>query len=218
MLLIDIDSISSIPIDFPTEFILFCKNNQITIPKTNSGRGKALLAMINNINFYWTRRETDIFCKKFFIKTTDSIQLFNKFEQIGLKTNSGIETGKLYIRFPYEISNKFKMRKDIKILNIDKKELVDNIKKTIIDDYINIDYTKWQLGHKNPEIEDNKESNLVLQPPIQSKYRDKYIFIDTLTKIPCPSELKRILKSKKVILSEEQIKNYIMVFQELLIE
>ena len=34
--------------------------------------------------------------------------------QWGIKTNSGIETGKLYIVYPYNLSNKYKMRKNFK--------------------------------------------------------------------------------------------------------
>ena len=35
----------------------------------------------------------------------------------------------------------------------------------------------------------------MLQPPIQAKYRDRYIFIDTLTKIPTPSTLFQLDKN-----------------------
>lgn len=218
MKLINIQQITDIPSVFPIEFLLFCKNNDIKIPKYESGRGKALLTMVNNIDSYWTRVETDEFCKKFDITTRDSIQLFNKFEQIGLKTNSGIETGKLYIRYPYEVSNKLQMRKNFSNLRDNIEQKITLIKDEILENYINIDVSKWQLGHKNPEITDNTSNNMVLQPPIQAKYRDNYIFIDSLTKIPVPKKLKQELKRNSINLSKQQIKDYIKVFQELLLD
>ena len=57
---------------------------------------------------------------------------------------------------------------------------IDKIKSSIKSDYIDISNSLWQLGHKNPNSSDNTSNNLVLQPPIQGKYRDNYIFIDTL--------------------------------------
>ena len=55
-----------------------------------------------------------MFVKKFNIETVDSIQLFNKHSQWGINTNSGLEKGKIYIIYPYSISNKHKMRKNFK--------------------------------------------------------------------------------------------------------
>jgi hypothetical protein len=55
---------------------------------------------------------------------------------------------------------------------------INKIKSTIKADYIDVSNDLWQLGHKNPDSTDNSNKNLVLQPPIQGKYRDNYIFID----------------------------------------
>jgi hypothetical protein len=63
---------------------------------------------------YWDRKTCDQFVEKFKIETKDSIQLFNKHNQCGIQTNSGIERGKLYIVHPYTLSNKHKMRKNFK--------------------------------------------------------------------------------------------------------
>ena len=46
----------------------------------------------------------------------------------------------------------------------------------------------------------------ILQPPIQSKYRDNYIFIDTLTKIPTPLKFISDHKSGNLPYTDEQIK------------
>lgn len=50
-------------------------------------------------------------------------------------------------------------------------------------------------------------SNLVLQPPIQAKYRDKYIFLDTLTKIPTPKTFKEMNEANQLPYTKEQLKN-----------
>ena len=145
--------------------------------------------------------------KKFNILTADSIQCFNKHSQWGIKTNSGIEKGKLYIVYPYELSNKHNIRKDFKFdgTTEEKNIEIEKIKSTIKHDYIDIPCEKWQLGHKNPESDDNKSSNLVLQPPIQAKYRDKYIFLDTLTKIPTPKTIIQLYTSGDCPYTTEQL-------------
>jgi hypothetical protein len=55
----------------------------------------------------------------------------------------------------------------------------------------------------------------VLQPPIQGKYRDNYIFIDTLTKFPTPNKLKDMLEKKEVEFTPEQIAAYKAIFDSL---
>jgi len=216
--LININDIDKIEDNFTTEFLDFCKKNKIKLPKKTSNRYKSLITMINNKNKYWTRNECDEFINKFNIETKDSIQLFNKFSQLGIDTNSGYMKGKLFIIYPYRICNKYKMRKNFN-KNISKEDLndeINKIKSTINFDYINVSNDKWQLGHKNPGLEDNTINNLILQPPIQAKYKDEYIFFDTLTKLPLPNKLKRLLKNNVIELSEKQIKDYYKLFKSLL--
>lgn len=92
MELIDISIINELPEEYPNEFILFCENNNINIPNIKSKRGIALSLMLKYKNKYWNRDTCNLITEKFNIKTKDSIQLFNKQSQIGIKTNSGIET------------------------------------------------------------------------------------------------------------------------------
>jgi len=110
------------------------------------------------------------------------------------------------------------MRKDFKFdgTEEEKNNEIDKIKSTIKTDYIDIQNSLWQLGHKNPGSTDNSKDNLVLQPPIQGKYRDNYIFIDCLTKFPMPNKLKTMIEKKEIQLTQEQIIDYIKAFQELL--
>lgn len=89
--------------------------------------------MLYNPYKYWDRDACDEFVKKFNIDTADSIQLFNKHSQWGISTNSGIEKGKLYIIYPYSLSNKHKMRKNFKYNGNenDKNIEIEKIKSTI---------------------------------------------------------------------------------------
>ena len=201
---INIDEMDVIP-EYPEEFVEFAKANNLAPPKFNSKNGKALSAMLNNPYKYWNRESADQFVKKFGIETKDSIQLFNKHEQWGIKTSN--QRGKNYILYPYSLSNKHKMRKDFKFDGsaAEKNAEINKIKSTIQHDYVDVPNESWQLGHKNPESEDNKSSNLILQPPIQAKYRDKYIFLDTLTKIPTPKTIIQLYNSGDCPYTTEQL-------------
>lgn len=215
--LIDVDKIDDLPSEFPEEFTEFCRINDLKPPNITTGNGKALSVMITNKGNYWDRKTCDQFVEKFKIETKDSIQLFNKHNQWGIQTNSGIERGKLYIVYPYTLSNKHKMRKNFKFdgTNEEKNLEINKIKSTIKADYIDVGNELWQLGHKNPASTDNSNHNLVLQPPIQGKYRDNYIFIDTLTKFPVPNKLEVMIERKEIEFSVDQIIKYKEIFDKL---
>ena len=203
---INIDDITNIPDTFPEDFNKFCRDNHLKPPKVDTGNGKALSIMLNNPNCYLTRKECDEVTLKFNIDTSDSIQLFNKHEQWGLKCSD--VRGKYYVEYPYKITNKPKMRKNFKYDGTEesKNSEINNIKSHIMSNYIDVPNDKWQLGHKNPDIEDNTNNNLVLQPPIQAKYRDNFIFMDTLTKTPTPKYLIQMIEDKSPY-SKEQLKS-----------
>jgi len=215
--LIDIDKIDDLPSEFPEEFTEFCRINDLKPPNITTGNGKALSVMITYKGNYWDRKTCDQFVEKFKIETKDSIQLFNKHNQWGIQTNSGIERGKLYIVYPYTLSNKHKMRKNFKFDGTDEEKNleINKIKSTIKADYIDVGNELWQLGHKNPASTDNSNHNLVLQPPIQGKYRDNYIFIDTLTKFPVPNKLEVMIERKEIEFSVDQIIKYKEIFDKL---
>jgi hypothetical protein len=192
---------------YPDSFIEFADGNNLKYPKLTTGNGQALCAMLLTSGHHWSRPECDEFVKKFNIATRDSIQLFNKHEQWGIKTSC--ERGKNYIVEPYTLSNKHKMRKNFTYDGTDeqKNTEIDKIKSTIKADYVDIANSEWQLGHKNPNSTDNAMSNLVLQPPIQAKYRDKYIFLDTLTKIPTPKTFQEMNHANQLPYTKEQLIN-----------
>ena len=216
---INIDNITSIKTEYPTEFVEFCHTNNLKPPSITSSNGKALSAMLEdeNRNRFWDRTACDAFVKKFSIETRDSIQLFNKHSQWGILTNSGTERGKLYIVYPYQLSKKHKMRKNFKFEGTEqeKNQEIDRIKSTIRADYLDPPNSDWQLGHKNPDTGDNTSQNLVLQPPIQAKYRDEYLFFDTLTKMPLPNRLRKMLENGEIELSQDQICEYLKLFESL---
>ena len=191
--------------DYPEEFIKFCKKNELNYPDIKSGNGKALCAMLLTPNKYWERESINAFVEKFNIKTKDSIQLFNKHAQWGIATSPN--RGKNYILYPYELSHKNMMRKNFKFdgTNEKKNNAIDQIKKEILGDYVNVPNKDWQLGHKNPDSHDSSSKNLILQPPIQGKYRDNYIFIDTITKIPTPKKLISMYNENKCPYTREQL-------------
>ena len=215
--LINIDLITEIPSEYPDEFKEFCLTNGLKPPNISTGNGKALAAMLKYPNFYWDRETCDAFVKKFNIITKDSIQLFNKHNQWGIQTNSGRERGKSYIVYPYCLSNKHKMRKNFNFNGSqeEKNSEIDKIKSTIKADYIDVPNALWQLGHKNPGSIDNSTKNLVLQPPIQGKYRDDYIFIDSLTKFPMPNKLESMIEKKEIEFTREELSAYKALFDKL---
>ena len=110
------------------------------------------------------------------------------------------------------------MRKDFKFDGtIEEKYVeIDKIKSTIKHDYLEQPNIAWQLGHKNPGSTKNTDENLVLQPPIQCKYRDNYIFLDTLTKMPMPKKLQSMVKNKEIEFTREQVIQYKELFDNLL--
>lgn len=216
--LIDVSKIEQLPSDYPNDFIEFCKENNISLPSISSENGIALSLMLK-YRYYYFNRETCIeIQKKFNLSSKDNIQLFNKQNQRGIKTNSDLNIkGKYFIIYPYALSNKSKMRKNFKFDGSeDQKNLeIYKIKQAIKADYIEVPNELWQLGHKNPGSIDSSNNNLVLQPPIQGKYRDDYIFIDTLTKIPVPNKLKMMIQKKEIELTKDQICMYKKIFDEL---
>ncbi len=191
---------------YPADFVAFTQLNNLQLPKISCGNGKALAAMVKHRYKFWIPQDCVDFCKKFNIQSRDPIQLFNKKDQDGFKMGAG--RGKYYILYPYKVSNKKAMRVNFKFdgSEEEKNKAIEKIKANILEDYLEPPNEQWQLGHKNPETTDNTSANLVLQPPIQAKYRDRYVFIDTLTKIPTPSTLLKMIGDGKSPFTKSQLR------------
>jgi hypothetical protein len=216
--LFDVDMIDKLPTDYPEEFKSFCEKNGIKPPKITTSTGIAWSLMTNYPYYYFNREVCEKLKSKFGIKSNDIIQQFNKVNQKGIKSNSDLnDKGKSYIVYPYSLSNKHKMRKNFgaNISKEDKDKEIEKIKQNIKADYIDVSNYKWQLGHKNPGLTDNTNKNMVLQPPIQSKYRDDYIFIDSLTKFPTPKKLKNMIANDEIEFSASQVNGYMEIFTQL---
>lgn len=176
---------------YPDNFIIFCNKNKLSPPKISSNSGQCLCLLLFNKNKYATRKILTEFCKKINMQTVgDVIQYVNKTEQWGLKRSTE-KRGYYKIPYPYKtITVNLNKRKNFKLSKkSDKNSKINSIKKYIKHYYLDVPNIEWQLGHKNPEIEDNTQNNLILQPPIQSKYRDRFIFFDVFTKMPTIKEL-----------------------------
>lgn len=176
---------------YSTEFIEFCKENKIKIPKIKSRKGQAiaLLTKKENLNKYIDRENLTKFFNNQNMKSSDPIQCINKTDQWGLVGKT--EEKKYYtIPYPFQYTDLHIKKRKFNKISGDKDEMIDNTKKYLMENYIDIANDKWQKGHKNPDIDDNSEENLVYQPPIQGKFRNRFKFDSIgLLKIPTSSEL-----------------------------
>lgn len=218
-IIIDIDTINTIPSDYPDELKKFAEQNpeKVNLPPITTNQGIGIALMTHNPGFYWNRDTCNAIFKKFNKESKDPIQAFNKANQSGLDSSSGKTRNKYYIVYPYRLSKKHQMRKGFQYSGSEEERNIeiDNIKSTIKEDYTDVPNDKWQLGHKNPDNGDNSDNNLLLQPPIQGKYRDNYIFIDSITKMPTPKKLKTMIEKEDIKLSHEQIMAYKALFDNL---
>jgi hypothetical protein len=181
--------------EYDPEFMAFCEDNNITVPKLGSLKGQviALVTHRNNRNKYVNRDILEAFLSHIEMKSGDCIQLVNKTEQWGLKSESTKHEGKQHYRVPYPfeyIALHVKKRSKL-VISGSKEDKVDYIKDWIKTNYIDVPFEKWEIGHKDPNSEDNSEANLVYQPPIQGRFRDRFKFDEYgLIRYPTVKELK----------------------------
>lgn len=176
------------------DFLQFCHDNNITPPNLNSLKGQviALLTHKNNLNKYVTREVLDQFLGYIGMTSKDSIQLVNKTDQWGLKHVSIKHEGEQFYQIPYPfeyIGLHVEKRKKL-VISGSKEDKVNHIKEWIKVNYLDVPHNEWQVGHKDPNKDDNSEANLVYQPPIQGRFRDRFKFDDTgLIRFPTIKEL-----------------------------
>lgn len=189
---IDINNFNGRFVEHSRNFIEFTKKYNIKAPslKTLKGQGIALLTCEENRNKYALREDLEAFFKKINMPTNDAIQSVNKCEQWGLKRGpTEQKNAKYYIPYPFEyIALHIEKNKNRKITG-DRNEQINLIKRFVKTNYLDVPNDKWQVGHKDPNKTDNT-NNLVYQPPIQGKYRDRFKFDDMgLIKIPTVTEI-----------------------------
>lgn len=191
------------------EFISFCEDNNIVVPKLDTLKGQvvALLTHRNNHNKYVNRDILEAFLSRIDMKSGDCIQLVNKTEQWGLKSESIKHEGKQHYRIPYPfeyISLHIKKRSKL-VISGSKEEKVACIKEWIQKHYIDVPVDKWEVGHRDPHKDDNTEANLVYQPPIQGRFRDRFKFDEHgLTRYPTVKELKN---NTRVYYNEDELRD-----------
>lgn len=177
-------------ITYSDEFLSFCKDKKIKIPNINSIKGQIIALMTNpdNRNKFIDRELLDKFINIIGLSSKDVIQAINKTDQWGLKSEK-IKRKYYAIPFPFVfVDIHIKKRKLPKLENRD--DRINFIKEYIIYNYINIPNDKWEIGHMDPNNPNITEENLVYQPPIQGKFRDRFKFDNIgLIKYPTPQEL-----------------------------
>jgi hypothetical protein len=177
---------------YPQDFLDWVKTNDLKPPKINGNSGQALALLLHNKNKFVTREDLEFFFRNLERNCSDAIQTINKTEQWGLKLGRiGNKKGKYFIS-KYELGTKHLIRKNFKFNGSkeEKNRMINAIKAQIKADYLDVPNDEWEVGHKNPG-KGGIEDNFVFQPPIQGRYRDEYIFFDTLTKMPSPEKLVR---------------------------
>jgi hypothetical protein len=183
--------------------------HNVKLPIANSKRAILLQAMTSESSMengkWWDRKDMEAVLKKHNMESADIIQLINKTEQWGLKNPT--KDGRNRYRFEYPfiyVATHVEKRKVQKVNPEDKKKQIELIKENIKKDYIDVPIDKWQLGHRNPDLPNGTKDNLVWQPPIQGKFRDRFVFDPLgLMKYPTPKEIAR---NPSAYYSEGQLK------------
>jgi len=205
--IIDISKYNSKFKNYPDELTKFCEENKIKLPKIHSLRGQAYALMSQpevRSQLSVTRLESNLFFKQIGMETGDSIQPFNK--TIGLKRIK--EKGHYCLIYPFECNMvDINKRKGCSISG-DRDTLINNIKEYHKQNIIDVPNKEWQLGHLDPTIDDPSEKNLSYQPPIQSKYRDRYKWTNLFER-KCPTASEIISKVDEYFTENEQKELYL---------
>lgn len=175
---------------YSDDFQQFVKEYKLKPPTISraSGQGIALLTCQENRGKYALREDLEAFFRNIGMETKDAIQTVNKCEQWGLKRAS--IKGKYAIPYPFVYYPVNLMKRANTLICGNRDEIINATKEFIKVNYLEVPNHLWQVGHINPHSEDNSEANLIYQPPIQGKYRDKYKFDKLgLTKYPTGKEL-----------------------------
>jgi hypothetical protein len=191
------------------ELIEWATKHNVKLPRANSIKATLLQEMTSEESLssgkWWDRKDMEAALKKHNKWSNDVIQPINKTEQWGLKNPT--KDGRNRYRFEYPfiyVATHVEKRKVQKVNPEDKKKQIELIKENIKKDYIDVPIDKWQLGHRNPDLPDGTPDNLVWQPPIQGKFRDRFVFDPLgLMKYPTPKEIAR---NPSAYYSEGQLK------------
>jgi hypothetical protein len=159
---------------YPEDLVAFCTEQKINLPGIDSLKGQAIALMAQpeiRGQKYIDRDSTTPFFQQIGMKSTDSIQPFNK--ATGLKRMPG--KGKYCLVYPFEADmTDIHKRQDCKI-DGDKNTLIDIIKHYWRTNLTEVPNDQWQMGHLDPTVTDGP---LAWQPPLQHAYRNRFKWDD----------------------------------------
>lgn len=187
---------------YPPDLVEFATKNNLILPNLASMRGQAL-ALMSQVEVrgqkHIGRKEAVEFFKNIGMKTTDAIQQFNK--ATGLKRMK--MRGYYCLQYPYEIdTTDLDKRKGVSIEG-DRNTAINAIKNWWKKNLMDVPNEEWHVGHLDPTINDGTHKNLSYQPPIQSKYRDRFKF-DSFFLRMWPTATELIPKIDKFYTEKEQ--------------
>jgi hypothetical protein len=171
--LINIDTYTKKFEVYPSDLLVFAKEQNLALLPLTSMRGQALALMSQpevRGQKHLGRDEAVKFFQNIGMETTDAIQQFNK--ATGLKRLK--MRGYYCLQYPFESdTTDLDKRKGVSISG-DKNSFINTIKDWWKKNLIDVPNKEWQIGHLDPTIPDSSEKNLAWQPPIQGKFRDRF--------------------------------------------
>jgi hypothetical protein len=177
----------------------FKQHSDVKVPRLATVKGQilALVTDPNHKDLLFTRAMMDGFLTKIGKQSKDVIQAINKTDQWGLVHKT--QDRQFYcIPRPFEYTDvHLKKRNSFgsELDKDDKSSLVRKAKGWLKKYYMDVPEEKWELGHKDP-LGSNAVSNLVMQPPIQKAFRDRFKF-DSYGLRLCPTALELTSNLKK---------------------
>jgi hypothetical protein len=202
--------------EFDGLFVEWTKENNIKLPTLTSFKGQVIALMTDPLfeNFIFDRKALDAFLAKLGTRSKDVIQIPNKTDQWGL-------VHKTYNKQYYHIPRPFQyigvhIKKRTNFKNVadteTKAAMVAQTKDFLLKYYIDVPDDKWDLGHIDPQGS-NAADNLIMQPPIQRAYRDRFKFDEHGLRL-CPT-VEEIKKNTNRYFSKEDIKSLQEYFSSL---
>lgn len=164
---------------YTDELQSFARQHDIKLPSLQKLGGQALALLSHPANAgvrYANREIATNFFTKIGMVSNDTIQPFNKIEQIGIALTRE-RRGHYTVKYPFEYCRTHvEKRKNMDISEEGKADFISLVKKWWLDNLVNVPDEQWQKGHLDPDIPDSSSNNLAWQPPIQGKARDRFKF------------------------------------------
>ena len=160
---------------FPVDLVQFTEEFQIPLPQINTLRGQAL-ALLSQPEVrgqqYVSRIDAIQFFQGIQMNSQDAIQPFNK--SFGIKRLK-LTRGLYCLEFPF-VNDRVHLdkRTNLQIDPLQRNDRINEIKQWWRNQLLDVPNEEWHVGHLDPTISDTSEANLVYQPPIQARYRDRF--------------------------------------------